>query len=457
MTYMLNFRNISLPHILLFAFTGSVSLVVMFFCFHNIVATTRSFSPFVFPFLTVILLIFHLLIACFMVMKYLCDRQRVYHMPIAFAFATSALMMIGTLNSFPAWLSTPVPAGNNYNDAIIFFTLRNVMMVSLFISATLLFTQRKKKASTAHHLLVIGLTLFFSLVMLALAWLYSSASPLLSVVIINNNTRIFEPLWTNSIVWGLISLWLLSLFFLISMTRLRNIFWCSGVFFCICYISTLFILLADDHIESSAWYIARLFETTATLFIIIVLMADVFQLYRKSRSQYQISWENSIRDPMTRLYNRSYFYDSLSQRLPEAFEQTPISVIVSDLDRFKRINDTYGHLQGDKVIKFVARVLQEAVREQDIAARLGGEEFVLLLHNTSQADALCVAERIRRTIGEQDPAQSQGQLPETVTISMGIFTSDRYSLSAEECVERADKALYQAKEAGRNRVVLFQE
>ena len=133
----------------------------------------------------------------------------------------------------------------------------------------------------------------------------------------------------------------------------------------------------------------------------------------------------------------------------------PVSVIVSDLDRFKRINDNYGHLQGDKVLQFVANLLMDSVRPQDIAARIGGEEFVLMLANTSSDAAHQVAERIRLKLSSFDKTSSGGQLPEPITISMGVFTATSSSVTAEACVESADKAMYEAKETGRNRVVVF--
>lgn len=117
-------------------------------------------------------------------------------------------------------------------------------------------------------------------------------------------------------------------------------------FLCVCYIVTLIMLLLGGHAEDISWYRARLFETVATLIIIFILLSDVFNLYRDSHVKYQQSYQNSIRDPLTRLYNRSYFYDSLNHALSIATMAHPVSVVVSDLDRFKRINDCYGHLQG---------------------------------------------------------------------------------------------------------------
>lgn len=123
------------------------------------------------------------------------------------------------------------------------------------------------------------------------------------------------------------------------------------------------VLLSTAGDSSHARNQARFFETLSTLFLILVLLCDVFMLYRESNERYVRSYQNSIRDPLTRLYNRSYFYDTLNQRLPKVSASQPLSVIVCDLDRFKRINDTYGHVQGDKVIQFAASVLQNNVRQ----------------------------------------------------------------------------------------------
>ncbi|WP_260325962.1 GGDEF domain-containing protein, partial [Enterobacter cloacae] len=273
--------------------------------------------------------------------------------------------------------------------------------------------------------------------------------------LVDNETHQFMVLWSHAINIVLIILWVVTLATLMLITRVRNLFWVGGNFLCVCYIVTLAMLLAGGHAEDISWYRARLFETVATLLIIFVLLYDVFQLYRDSHLKYQQSYQNSIRDPLTRLYNRSYFYDALNQALSTSKASRPVSVIVSDLDRFKRINDCYGHLQGDKVLQFVANLLMDSVRPQDIAARIGGEEFVLMLTNTSSEAAYRVAERIRLNLSSFDKTSSEGQLPEPITISMGVFTATSVETTAEECVGNADKAMYEAKETGRNRVIVF--
>ncbi|WP_159513980.1 MULTISPECIES: sensor domain-containing diguanylate cyclase [Enterobacter] len=421
----------------------------------KVVEWVPSFSPLLFPTLTIFLLVFHLFIACFMVMKYWCDRKRLYLVAFAFAFAGSALLMVGTLSSFPAWLDLYQFNVVNYNDAMIYYMFRHLLMAVLIIVAAILYTTRNYPLSRLAHIAIVSGEFLFTACAVGLAWIYSSHSTYLSIDLVDNETRQFMVLWSQFINISLIALWVVTLAALMIITRVRNLFWVGGNFLCVCYIVTLSMLLMGGHAEGISWYRARLFETVATLLIIFVLLYDVFRLYRDSHVKYQQSYQNSIRDPLTRLYNRSYFYESLKQALDIAKPSRPVSIIVSDLDRFKRINDTYGHLQGDKVLQFVANLLMDSVRPQDIAARIGGEEFVLMLANTPSDAAYQVAERIRLKLSSFDNTSSGGQLPEPITISMGVFTATSSSVSAEECVESADKAMYEAKETGRNRVVVF--
>ena len=129
------------------------------------------------------------------------------------------------------------------------------------------------------------------------------------------------------------------------LTRLRNIFWYSGAFFCAAYIFTLNVLLTAT---GSQHIIAESGAPVRNLKYLIYAVRPVkrrFLLYRDSNNKYINSYQNSIRDPLTGLYNRSYFYDTLNGLLPHTSAAQPLSVIVSDLDHFKRINDNYGHVE----------------------------------------------------------------------------------------------------------------
>ncbi|MNC41937.1 putative diguanylate cyclase YdaM [compost metagenome] len=122
------------------------------------------------------------------------------------------------------------------------------------------------------------------------------------------------------------------------------------------------------------------------------------------------------------------------------------------MDKFKFVNDTYGHLAGDEVLKRVAEILTASIRPGDICARYGGEEFVLLLPRTKPDHALTVAERIRKTL-----EKSEVPLPMKVTSSQGIAHYPTHGRTREELLGHADEALYAAKHNGRNRTVIFGE
>lgn len=156
-------------------------------------------------------------------------------------------------------------------------------------------------------------------------------------------------------------------------------------------------------------------------------------------------------DQLTGVYNRHYLADDLSKRMSQSKRHNEaLSVIMVDIDHFKNVNDTFGHLMGDLILKAVAKVVGESARKEDTAARFGGEEFVLVLDNCTAHDALIKAERLRSKI--------EALMPESiaVTASFGVAQLDAHIEQYEELLKNADTALYVAKEEGRNRVVLYE-
>ena len=163
--------------------------------------------------------------------------------------------------------------------------------------------------------------------------------------------------------------------------------------------------------------------------------------------------ETSERDPLTGLYNRRFLERALVRAMDEAAEQIkPLSVVFIDIDRFKSINDTYGHLVGDLVIRLVSDELRGCLRESDVSARYGGEEFVAVLSGTPAEGAAIVCERIRARI-EGASLQASGTRVQ-VTVSIGVATvSGHGSTTSQRLLQSADDALLEAKRTGRNRVV----
>ncbi len=162
----------------------------------------------------------------------------------------------------------------------------------------------------------------------------------------------------------------------------------------------------------------------------------------------------SMSDPLTTLANRKFFDQSLARAMIEARSKNePLSLLMCDIDHFKKFNDTYGHLTGDQVLRLVALSLKDNVKGSDVAARYGGEEFVVALPNTSLQSAITVAEHIRRAIMTKELIKrSTGEKLGHITISLGAATLQPAD-TALTLMERADQSLYAAKRNGRNRVV----
>jgi len=165
--------------------------------------------------------------------------------------------------------------------------------------------------------------------------------------------------------------------------------------------------------------------------------------------------ELANRDPLTGLYNRRFLY-SISQKLIllAKREGKPLSIVMFDIDEFKKINDTYGHSIGDDVIKVFSTHLNKS-RASDISARIGGEEFVLLLPNTSQEDAYEIANKIRVSI-EKIKFCDENNSKFNFTVSAGVSSLQQEDSEIEVMLHRADKGLYEAKQTGRNRIILYE-
>ena len=156
-------------------------------------------------------------------------------------------------------------------------------------------------------------------------------------------------------------------------------------------------------------------------------------------------------DGLTELPNRRGLDDTFSRQLTRTLrEQQPVSLLMVDVDHFKRLNDTHGHLIGDDVLRRVARILRQGVRPQDLVARYGGEEFALLLPNIDAEAAVAIANRLRSAIANPDSEEQSRHLP-AATVSIGVAFAQS-SISLSELMSQSDAAMYRAKQGGRNRV-----
>lgn len=191
------------------------------------------------------------------------------------------------------------------------------------------------------------------------------------------------------------------------------------------------------------------------------VMLDLTELSKAVETQQILTEKNrelehlAITCPLTGIYNRRYFQLRFEEEIERAQRyKHMVSVAMLDLDHFKKVNDTYGHLVGDEVLKRVAKILRDSVRASDMVARYGGEEFVLVFPETAPAAVFPVTIRIRQRI--QNCRIETASEVIKVTASIGISGYDPSgSEPAEDVVRQADEALYNAKESGRNRVLLY--
>lgn len=175
-----------------------------------------------------------------------------------------------------------------------------------------------------------------------------------------------------------------------------------------------------------------------------------FQLTHELQGAYAAAEERARTDDLTGLKNRRAFYELGARTLEHAQRYGhPVCVVMLDIDRFKRINDTWGHAAGDEAIKAVAQVIRQTVRATDISGRVGGEEFAVLLPESSAEEAAAQAERLRQAVAGLSLRQGADEIP--ITCSLGVAERDGES-SLDRLMRRADLALYEAKVQGRNRV-----
>jgi len=171
-----------------------------------------------------------------------------------------------------------------------------------------------------------------------------------------------------------------------------------------------------------------------------------------------LHYEN-ITDHLIGIYNRRYLDRKIAEELPRASRYgMPLSMLLLDIDHFKAINDNFGHQIGDQTLKSLGQLLFKKVRDTDVIARYGGEEIAILALQTPVSDAADLAERLRQAVETSTmvPADEDEKRPAiTITVSIGVTGFDQLVADRHAIVERVDKALYKAKEEGRNRVVVF--
>jgi diguanylate cyclase (GGDEF)-like protein len=188
-----------------------------------------------------------------------------------------------------------------------------------------------------------------------------------------------------------------------------------------------------------------------------LLFLEQLMSFASQAIQNHLHYEHSVRDVKTGLFNHGFLMTRLNEEIARTRRSTEItSFVVMDVDKFKNFNDQFGHLAGDRVLECLAQTIKKAVRAEDIPSRFGGEEFTILLPNTTRETAWIAAERLRNSIAAMQVPWNP-PLP-SVTVSLGVVSFGKdTNACADEIIHRADEALYQSKENGRNRTTLWSE
>ncbi len=212
----------------------------------------------------------------------------------------------------------------------------------------------------------------------------------------------------------------------------------------VAFAGTAFFILAIYYNEFSLKNVPV--DFLIAIFLVTSLTALLF--YRDKKAALKIA----ATDSLTRAYNLGYFQECLD-RVVEHYETTrePVSLLFLDVDDFKVVNDTYGHMRGDEVLKTISEAILLAVRKQDLVFRYGGDEFAVILQNASREDALQVAERVFSNVNRSVDGLTTFM---KVTVSVGIAVLDEEFTDTNMFLEAADKALYEAKKLGKNRAAI---
>ncbi|WP_428769280.1 GGDEF domain-containing protein [Treponema sp. HNW] len=166
--------------------------------------------------------------------------------------------------------------------------------------------------------------------------------------------------------------------------------------------------------------------------------------------------EMTTTDAMTQLKLKHFFYAVLTDKLEFSVEhRLPLSLVMFDIDFFKNVNDTYGHACGDTILKDIASLIFKGIRGQDMAARYGGEEFIVMLFDTDEEAAFKVAERIRHVVEEYCFTHESVCIRLTISAGISVFCPKRNPVTVRDLIDQADRALYDSKRNGRNKVTVF--
>ena len=369
----------------------------------------------------------------FMQLYFIYDRRQFSNCILSLAFLSCLIYFIKTVIIIQQIIEGRLTSSVVQNDIAIYYLFRQMSLCVLIFLALV----NKVSENTKQR------NLFSKKVTLCISSSHYESYDLHIAELTNENGQV---VWKASYVTIMIFMWLTLLSVNLYFNGLRCDIWNGVSVIAFCAVLYNISLLFMSRYSVSIWYISRTIEVVSKLTVLVIFMCHIFSALRVTK-------DIAHRDPLTNIFNRNYFFNELTVQSASA-KKTPYCVMIMDIDHFKKVNDTWGHPVGDQVIKTVVNIIGKSIRPDDLLARVGGEEFGVLLTEIDTECAKALAERIRENVERLTGDNPEYAIPQKVTISIGAVVTQKNELNPKEIYQLADNALYEAKETGRNKVVV---
>ncbi|EOB6651124.1 GGDEF domain-containing protein [Escherichia coli] len=390
----------------------------------------------------------------FMQLYFIYDRRQFSNCILSLAFLSCLIYFVKTVIIIQQIIEGRLTSSVVQNDIAIYYLFRQMSLcILIFLALVNKVSENTKQRNLFSKKMTLCISLFFVFCFLFFVFGGAIVAHILSSHYESYNLHIAEltnengqVVWKASYVTIMIFMWLTLLSVNLYFNGLRYDIWNGVTVIAFCAVLYNISLLFMSRYSVSTWYISRTIEVVSKLTVMVIFMCHIFSALRVTKNI-------AHRDPLTNIFNRNYFFNELTVQSASA-KKTPYCVMIMDIDHFKKVNDTWGHPVGDQVIKTVVNIIGKSIRPDDLLARVGGEEFGVLLTDIDTERAKALAERIRENVERLTGDNPEYAIPQKVTISIGAVVTQENALNPNEIYRLADNALYEAKETGRNKVVV---
>ncbi|HDV2204346.1 TPA: GGDEF domain-containing protein, partial [Escherichia coli] len=383
----------------------------------------------------------------FMQLYFIYDRRQFSNCILSLAFLSCLIYFVKTVIIIQQIIEGRLTSSVVQNDIAIYYLFRQMSLcILIFLALVNKVSENTKQRNLFSKKMTLCISLFFVFGGPIVAHILSSHYESYNLHIAELTNENGQVVWKASYVTIMIFMWLTLLSVNLYFNGLRYDIWNGVTVIAFCAVLYNISLLFMSRYSVSTWYISRTIEVVSKLTVMVIFMCHIFSALRVTKNI-------AHRDPLTNIFNRNYFFNELTVQSASA-KKTPYCVMIMDIDHFKKVNDTWGHPVGDQVIKTVVNIIGKSIRPDDLLARVGGEEFGVLLTDIDTERAKALAERIRENVERLTGDNPEYAIPQKVTISIGAVVTQENTLNPNEIYRLADNALYEAKETGRNKVVV---